>query len=102
MVNNTGDLGSLPWRAQLLRVYKRSRHKGPINQRTDGSNQAQNASAAHGCRYGAVRVPCCRPCRLPRYPGLPELDLLTYNPTESQKCCMLFSGLSTAGTTRTL
>jgi hypothetical protein len=81
MVNNTGDLGSLPWRAQLLRVYKRSRHKGPINQRTDGSNQAQNASAAHGCRYGAVRVPCCRPCRLaevPRIAGTRPTHLQSY------------------------
>jgi len=94
MVNNTGDLGSLPWRAQLLRVYKRSRHKGPINQRTDGSNQAQNASAAHGCRYGAVRVPCCRPCRLaevPRIAGTRGRNS-TYSPTillkaKNVACC---------------
>jgi hypothetical protein len=85
MVKNTGDLGSLPWRAQLLRVYKRSRHKGPINQRRDSSNQAQNASEAHGRRYGAAhwcRLVALLPTmptghssilHVPRLPGTPKL-----------------------------
>ena len=108
MVNNTGDLGSLPCRAQLLRVYKRSRHKGStkaqsINERTVAIKRKMQAQ-----RTGAVMVPlgCLAAVHAdwPRfYLDIPTPDCRnSCNPTESQKCCMRFSGLSTAGTTRTL
>lgn len=103
MVNNTGDLGSLcPVGPSCCACTRGAGTKAQsINERTVAIKRKMQAQ-----RTGAVMVPlgCLAAVHAdwPRYPGLPELDLLTYNPTESQKCCMLFSGLSTAGTTRTL
>jgi hypothetical protein len=77
MVNNTGDLGSLPWRAQLLRACTRgagtkvSTKAQSINERTVAIKRKMQAQ-----RTGAVMVPlgCLAAVHAdwPRYPGLPE------------------------------